>query len=359
MKSICNVDWLELYCSQYNPKLVENKAFSATSGCDTFDAALRPYGTRVYRNVWKVSYNGHEFMEICCCPLSAKTDGGILKDTDCHVKLCNYWLYTDVWYQLLTHALGAYCIKPIKPARLDICCDFQYLRNGLSGAALMAGIVKRNYVKVHQPKWSMHGIDSDKKLWINSLSFGSKKSAVFTRFYNKSFELLSSGKTYIADMWLNVGFKEGESVYRVELSIAGTGLESIDKATGCILSIDWESLSSRQYIEEQFLYYSKYYFDIRRRDNARKDRCSPLDLFDHTDLDYKAWQNPRNGLSGRTTRLVINYLTANMQRFAADPDSYNALMKILYTEVMDTQLIPLFYETDKRNADRAFATIGS
>lgn len=347
MKSVCNVDWVELYCNQDNPALSRDFSFEVSDGLYTFRLFLREYGTRVYSHVWNVTINGQDFATICCCPLSAKGTGGILDDHACHVKVANYWLYTDKWFDMLSHALGLLVINPRHAARIDICCDWQYLRCGLSGGALMSGIVQRKFVKVHQPQWAVHGIDTDKHLHVNSIGFGSKQSSVYTRFYNKSFELATSGKTYIAEMWQNVGFTEGVPVYRVEFAMQDLGLRSVDKSTGCCLEIDWKRLGDREYIEEQFLYYAAYYFDVRKADNARKYRCTPISLFAHSEMSYKAWQNPRNVKSSRTSRMVINYLRDNAASLGLSPDATNALMQVLYTEMFNANITKLYEDRER------------
>lgn len=341
----CHVscDWLELFCSAaescplfipFSTEHIEVDAPSITFRGIEFHGQLRPYGTRVYKYVWEyVDKNGLVFLTICLDPLSKRSEGGLMYDDMCHVKLGNYWLYTDLWFDALNHALRVLRIKPLRASRVDICCDVQYFACGISAGALMAGLVQDKYCKVHQPKWTLHAIDSQKGRYYNTLCFGSKQSAVYTRMYNKTLELQTSGKMYIVDSWeKNCAFDLTKPVYRVEFEIHD--VKSVDKETGCVMEIDWEQLRHREYIEQQFLYYAGYFFDIRKRDNPRKDRCTPLLLFNASECQYKAWQNPRAEVSSRTARVVEHWLRDNATSLAVTADDVNALLKCLYSVIL-------------------------
>lgn len=361
MTAMYSCDWFEIFCGMAcnSPchSFVSNQLLRHPLG--DVSLTLRPYGTRVYAKVWCVSVRGSqpdewvEFGTLCCEPLSKKSAGGIMADYNCHFKLANYWCYCPATSSdLLKHVSGLLCIKPIRASRMDFCCDFQYAQNGLYAADLMRGIVNRKYVKVHQPKWAMHGIDTDAKLWINSLSFGSKQSAVFTRFYNKSLELKESGKVYIAEAWQHVGFKEGVDIYRVEFSLHDCGIKSVDKATGAIIEVDWEQCLNLAYIANMWLYYAAYYFDIRQHDNPRKYRCTPLELFPPSAGDLAVWQNPRHAVSTRTSRLVANYLREHAPELLDNSADIQGLLGSMYRLLFDQRLLNIYtYERNNTRED--------
>lgn len=329
MKAIYSCDWLELYCQvdlQEHPEGVFL--------CGTFQGSMgkyqiehREYGTRVYGNIYDVSFYWRQeyvpLLTICSHPLSS-----ILKGSDCHVKLHNYWLYVSGYIDILKHALGFLCIKPIQLSRCDICCDFQYTTCGLAAWDLLSGIVSHKYLKVHQPHWRLHAFDDchTNKLYYNSLGFGSKSSSVYTRFYNKTLEMKQEkDKVYIRERWEQIGFDMDKSVYRVEFSLHDIGRKSVDKETGAIVEIEWERLDDLAYLGEQFRYYAAYYFDIRKNDNPRRDRCSKIPIFGQASGSYSAYQNPRYELSTRTDRLVLNYLSKNYSALAVTPQQMNVV----------------------------------
>lgn len=334
MKAMFSCDWLELYCESNQPI----QCGSVRAGSLFMSISQREYGTRVYRYIYDVELWHEEdfvpFLTICCCPLSP-----ILKPTDAHVKLANYWLYTDMWLNKLEHALRAFCINPIQPSRIDLCADWQYCRSGIAAWDLLNGLVCSRFLKVHQPHWRLHAYDSTKagRLYYNSLAFGSKSSSVFTRFYNKSLELRQgSDKVYIRERWSQIGFDDAQPIFRTEFSLQSLGRKSVDRETGAIVEIDWRRLIDHSYLSEQFRYYAAYYFDIRRADNARRDRCTPLDIFGGSDMSYAAFQNPRFELSTRTDRLVLNYLHKNYGRLAVTPEQMRsvtqAFASIMYSK---------------------------
>ena len=313
MKCFYTTDWLEVYCMwpiTERDHLMGNIVSSETYmiGKD-FMFKKRDYGTRVYSCIADVTYKGQEFMTITYQPLSK-----IINESACHVKVTNYWLYTDKWLDILKLAFGEFRIKPIQVSRVDISCDWQYSRSGVSASVLMSKLVKGDYRKIHQPRWTLHAIDTEKELWYNGMSFGSKKSSCFTRFYNKSLELKEvKDKIYIRECWEQADLDLDKDVYRVEFQLKADGRKSIDKSTGAIIDISVDELIDRQRVQELFLYYAAYYFDIRRNDNERKDRSTQVDIFAQSDMDYKAWQNPRNVISTRTDKMVLNYIVRKLQ----------------------------------------------
>ena len=352
MTAMYSCDWYELFC-RYAPAnglegsdMWEGRSIFCNTLYGSLSCTARAYGTRVYALVYDCCYKtGDDETPLCSItlrPLSRKSLGGIMDDDMCHVKLSNYWCYCSDAMRRLESALAQLCIKPLRLSRCDICCDLQWFACGISAPDLMRGLIDRRFVKVHQPRWNLHGIDSDVRLYVNSMSFGSKASSVFTRFYNKSLELKESGKVYIAERWLQVGFKANTDVYRVEFSMHDCGLNSVDKSTGCILSVDWTQALDPVYICDQFLYYAAYYFDIRKKDSKRKYRCTPLRLFSKPDSIYGAWSNPRYRHSGRTEKVVLHWLQQHMNNITT-VEQRKALYSAIY-ELLNSKNSIRYYE---------------
>lgn len=310
MKAAFSCDWVECYCSL---DLVDSGWISCSSyKVDDFHAKRRPYGTRVYEYIYDVTKDSLPFMVITARPLSRKSLGGIMRDDMCHVKIENYWLYRDDWYQLFIHALRAFRIKPIKISRLDICCDWQYSECGLAASDLLTGLMKRRYLKVHQPNWRANGTDSNKMSW-HSLAFGSKSSPVFTRFYNKSLELQTTGKLYIIDTWKAAGLNTEREVYRTEFQLTDIGKEIIDPDTGESFDIQIEDIAERSRVAEYFLRFALHYFDIRKANTATKRTdCKPMRIFPPNCDRFIVPQRPRYEKSTKTDRLVVRRMIEAM-----------------------------------------------
>lgn len=310
MRYSVSLDWLEVYAtSDLQSALYDTDVFHAD---DEFIARRRAYGTRVYERVFDVYLNSEDFMTICIKPLSRRSAGGIMDDAMCHVKLANYWLYRDDWYDIFTHALRLFRIKPKRLSRLDIACDWQHAECGLYAGDLLRGLVKRRYLKVHQPNWRANGTDSTQLNW-HSLAFGSKSSPVFTRFYNKSMELQVTGKDYIADSWRLAGLNMKRDVYRVEFQMSDTGREVIDPDTGEQFDITLDMVASRSDVAALFFHYAQHYFDIRKAGTAtRRTNCTPIRVFPDSSAGFIPVQRPHHDVTTRTDRLVVKRMIQSL-----------------------------------------------
>lgn len=311
MKYICNVDWLELYCSMPVDSVLETDQI--------YKVKHRDYGTRVYKDIYDVYLtDATPLMTVCRTPLSSITNGGILRPDMCHVKIANYWLYTEIYGDMLKSCLRHFRIKPLNISRLDLCCDFQFCQSGLPANCIMGQLMTRKLLKIHQGAWTCHANDRD-KLVYNSMSFGSKSSPVFTRFYNKTKELQQvCDKPYIRDLWVQTGFKEDTDVYRVEFALTDIGRKVIDKETGVILDIELDHIVTRADVTSLFLFYASHYFDLRKNDNDRKSRCTPIYVFPQMAGELIVYQRPRYGSSTRADKITCNRLLDYMYSDATD-----------------------------------------
>lgn len=310
MRYAVSLDWLEVYgISDLQSPLYTHDVYYAD---DEFKAKRREYGTRVYARVFDVTISGDDFMTICIQPLSRRSAGGIMDDAMCHVKLANYWLYCDNWYDIFTHALRLFRIKPKRLSRIDIACDWQHGECGLYAADLLKGLVKRKYLKIHQPSWRANGTDAAQLSW-HSLAFGSKSSPVFTRFYNKSLELQTTGKDYIADTWRLAGLNMKRDVYRTEFQLSDTGRDAVDPDTGEVFDITLDMVKDRGDVASLFFHYAQHYFDIRKAGTAtRRTNCTRLRIFPDSPAGFIPVQRPRHDVTNRTDRLVVKRMIQSL-----------------------------------------------
>ena len=157
---------------------------------------IMPYTTRVYGQVLQV-YKGKSepYFTICRLPLSVRSNdsSGILKAGSCHIKLHNHLCYVE--------NVGAVAMQCCKDAgvtiqnisRIDLCADFQYFYNGMHPSTLIKGFASEKYLKIGQPRFTLHGTTEKGYNYYNSVLFGSKTSSVYTRFYEKSLEMKEVG----------------------------------------------------------------------------------------------------------------------------------------------------------------------
>lgn len=305
------VDWLEIYCIERKNILIEDRLKSLG-----YRVVTMPYTTRVYGKVLQVYKNGSEpYFTLCCKPLSVKGNGsnGILKEGSCHLKLHNHLLYkSDVGAVALKCCRDA-GITPQNISRIDLCADFQYFKNGMHPSTLIKGFASEKYLKIGQPRFTLHGTTEKGYNYYNSVLFGSRNSSVYTRFYEKSLEMKEvKQKDWIVDCWRELGFDlDNKQVWRVEFSISGPGRKNLNKNTAEIQEINLSDLSSRDKIRALFISLSKRYFVFTKADTAtRKYNQERLELFD-TEIEVEKWQPlpaTRKTETNRTTKMVYEYL---------------------------------------------------
>lgn len=308
MKYCVNVDWVELYC-KFDSLLFRNE-FGTQHATDLhgFGVVLRPYGTRVYKCVSSISYHGIPFAVLCYHPLSSQDTGGIMNPLMCHLKLENYWCYRDDWHEVLKDALRVFRINPVRLSRVDICCDVQHFKCGIYAADLCRGLIERKYYKIHQPRWDVRGEDSNKFSW-QSMGFGSKQSAVFTRFYNKSQELRQvKDKQYIREVWQLYGFDPERDVWRIEFSLKDTGVQIAVPKTHFVYDIPLKDLYERERLIVRFLHYAEHYWDIRKNTDTNRYKCERLQLLPDSPMPFIPVQRPHLGTMNRTDKMVVDRL---------------------------------------------------
>lgn len=305
------VDWLEIYCIERKNIVIEDRLKSLG-----YRVEVMPYTTRIYGKILQVYKNKSElYFTICREPLSVKGSGtnGILKEGSCHLKIHNHLLYkSDVGAVALKCCRDA-GITPKNISRIDICADFQYFRNGMHPSTLIKGFASEKYLKIGQPRFTLHGTTEKGYNYYNSVLFGSRSSSVYTRFYEKSLEMKEvKQKDWIIDCWRDLGFDlDGKQVWRVEFAISGPGRRNLNKKTAEIKEISLSDLSSRDKIRALFISLAKRYFVFTKADTAtRKYNQEKLELFESS-AEVEKWQplpNTRSTVTNRTTKTVYEYL---------------------------------------------------
>ena len=214
-----NLDWLSVYCLE--PKgVVMNAAYFKALG---WTVEEREYGTNQYREKFTLMNGRHPFLEIERNPYSLKQNGGIFEPESCHIRLANRTLYQPQPVQQLTNFIVKYGYEYKGISRVDVCCDLTIFDNGMKPQDLANKYMKDKIWKVHQSHMAPNTDDGDDtwrikvhlgahgketktgRTW-NSLKWGSPKSALSTKLYNKTYELeTNTGKFYIKDAWVKCG----------------------------------------------------------------------------------------------------------------------------------------------------------
>ena len=371
-----NLDWLSVYCLE--PKgVVMNAAYYKNLG---WSVEEREYGTPQYREKFTLMNGRHPFLEIERNPYSLKQNGGIFEPESCHIRLANRTLYQPNPVQQLTNFIIKYGYEYKGISRVDVCCDLTIFDNGMKPQDLANKYIKDKIWKVHQSHiapntddgddtWRIpihlgaHGRETKTGRTWNSLKWGSPKSALSTKLYNKTLELeTNTGKFYIKDAWVKSGLCELQKVryeyrnpktkeieirsklitvapgtainqeipienakkidvWRVEFSMNSEGRKWIDLGDNHIVDLslnafdNLDSLAATFFTCSEWLFcfiYAKWITKGATRLKERTNRCKKLQLFNTKFLHshYKPQRQTEMEDPSRTEKIMMYRLIA-------------------------------------------------
>lgn len=330
-----NLDWLEVHA--HEPFGAPRDALYF--GANGYSVRCREYGTRVYREMFTIlAPNDDGLLEIRRAPASSGLCG-IHDETECHIRLCNRTCYFDNAASLLASFLDKHGYTDVRISRVDICLDFERFDFGDVPSAFVRRYFRHRYAKINQGRISGHGEDTWSGQEWNSLSWGSKSSAVTTKMYNKTMELYDAkldhfAKPYIREAWFRCGLiddiqqvtKKGERVdiWRVEFSLRSAVKNWVPIELDGI-SRKYQSLKNtlqcydkREKILVMFASLARHYFRFKKyEDGKRKDRCKDKILFDF-DANQQVYKIGRPDTclgSGETFKSKYNRLVQKIKAY--------------------------------------------
>lgn len=313
MKAIVSIDWLAIFCT------IPTNSFADAVGSRTELDFKRPwkirreqYGTRQFRELHKISFQGEEMFEVQSAPYST-----ILKADSCIVRVVNRLLYVcGFWYEL-TCFLEEFGIQPVAISRCDLCADFNrfkcyecipFIKDFLSGVIRHKGRGKGAAYFDHRARVE-RGV-SKSFVKYSGLAFGSQDSDVRAYLYNKTFELMTvKDKPYIKQLWREHGLDITKDVWRLEISIKSGGRNFKDFMTGAKKEVCTEDLRNNEELSKiYYTFVQKYWAFIKNRPNITNITREPLlQLFDlHEIYVHRTICNKSGG--NRTERILIKQL---------------------------------------------------
>lgn len=226
-----NIDWLEVHC--FEP--IEHALDADFYRVKGWFVREREYGTRVYKQMFTlVDDRGEPCIEIRRDPKSTGVKG-IHQINECHIRLVNRACYLDDAAEYLHKFIITYGYEFRRISRIDICYDFIRFDSGDYPSKFLRRYINKKYAKINQSRITVHGDDNWEDRDWNSVSWGSKVSAISTKMYNKTKELQEvSDKPYIRYSWYRAGLvddpinltttdKDGQiikpDIWRIEFSI--------------------------------------------------------------------------------------------------------------------------------------------
>lgn len=296
-----NLDWLEVHAREPINKPRDAFFFEG----EGYAVRKREYGTRVYREMFTIlAPNEEGLLEVRRNPASSGLNG-IHDENECHIRLCNRSCYFDNAADFLSNFLAKFGYTDVRISRVDICLDFIMFDKGDDPQAFVRRYFRHKYAKINQGRLSGHGEDTWSGQEWNSISWGSKTSAVTTKMYNKTLELFDAkmnrfAKPYIREAWFRCGFiddiqrvtKNGErvNVWRVEFSLRSAVKNwvpiELDGVTHKYQSLrnTLDCYNTRDKLLVMFASLAQHYFRFKKYSpNKRKDRCPDKVLFDFSD----------------------------------------------------------------------------
>lgn len=382
---LISIDWLEVFCREDRVQTMDAQYFIAQG----WNVTIRPYGTPQYREMFILNDEyGKPFLEIRRNPYSLKKDMGIFDEGACHIRLSNRVCYQKNPIDKLRNFLLKYNYIYKGLSRIDICSDQYEFDNGMNPQNLVNDVMKEKIWKVRQSAISTHTDDGDDthryltelvnkdeeqqeldahgketnkgRKW-NSLKWGSQRSAITTKIYNKTLELRteSRDKLYIKDAWFKAGLcdfqkcyydvtdrKTGEitrktkmvivekgtaiqgeiplkdvkelQIWRVEFSLRANARKWINKSTNKRLEIslnsfdDYFKLGYMFYLQSEWLFNFVYAAKNSNGDAERKDRCKKIKLFNTKFIEnatsYRPSRQTTEEAPTRTEKIIANKL---------------------------------------------------
>lgn len=306
-----NIDWLEVHCIE--PEQPRDADFFRSLGWDVVE---RDYGTRVYRQMFTLRFpDGEPFLEIRRAPASDSSSKAaqFFEVGSCHLRLHNRTCYIHGCAKLLADFIEQYGFTFRRISRIDLALDFEKFDSGDDPQKFLDRYLRGKYSKVNQCTIAAHGKDMwDGRFW-NSVGWGSKKSPIYTRFYNKTMELREAkDKPYIRQAWASAGLVDDfihltklgadgafykPDIWRLEFAIQSSvknwvtyDIDQQGNPTHLSKRNDLSCYADDAGIITVFSSLVAHYFHFKKfQEGQRKDRCpdKTLFFFDAGDTFYK------------------------------------------------------------------------
>lgn len=274
-----NFDWLELFLYEPNPIGEPRDEYYFTRA--GFVVRPREYGTRVYRQMFTLYEGEAPVCEIRREPCSPRSQGGILDDAACSLRLVNRMCYSNNAIGWLRSFILAHGFTYRRISRLDLCLDFNTFDWGRRVPNFIQSYVKGRFTKLNQSRLCAHGEDVWSRREWNSLKWGSFTSSVQTKLYNKSKELSEvKEKAYIRQAWKAAGLDVKADVWRLEFSLTSQIRGFRREDSGEIVPFSLLTFDSPERCWGVFLSLVHRYFHFKKYiKDKRKDRCPDVKLF--------------------------------------------------------------------------------
>lgn len=331
-----NFDWVQVWT--YEPTWLNSYHDYEAAG---WIVKVRSYGTRIFNEVITlIDKQGIPFCEICREPKSRKSQGGIIVDRACSIRLVNQQCYSPNAIGELIKFLEDFGFSYKKDKlcgiqRIDLAMDFtQFDALEDSPQLFVNDYMAGRYAKVNQPKVRAVGIDGYSFKRYNSLSWGSTSSMVSTKMYCKTQEMAEvKEKPWIRQAWVDSGILhdslDDTPVWRIEFKLTSECNEWIDE-DGVVIHNTIEAWNAETNLMQFFRGLMAHYFDFRYVDPTKsKYKADQVDLWRWPIGVGRATPRRKEKFrdSGRAELILLNKLD-RMKEQAVDITSLTALNEV-------------------------------
>lgn len=304
-----NIDWLQVYCHDLNDG---HLGMLYNTQQTDYQFILQEHSSRHFRELWTVqNSDGDDYAIIQRVPFSS-----ILSKDGAIIQLCNRELYKHGYSMVFLNFLERFGFKYKSVSRIDICHDSNLLANGYAHRQLIADLFDKKVLKNNLSKmqWNMTGAGSSADPYnINSVKWGSLKSSVSVKMYNKTLEMKEvKTKPYIIQNWAHNGIDTETDVWRIEISIKSDSSTTVRTDTGEIWRLSADGLHTQSLTEEVFFAYAAKYFAFKINSGKKnKTRMEDLKIFEKSDKPtLRPIKITNESDSGRSDKVFLKKLVS-------------------------------------------------
>lgn len=263
------------------------------------------------------------------------------------IKVSNHFLYSSEWPRVLPSIFKAIGFQFLRLTRVDICGDFEYFANGRLPLRFVQDYLSKpkasrpSFIRKASNKFRAFGVRKTSGVLFETLSWGTRDSAVQVNLYNKTIELAEkTDKPWIREKWREAGlpadFESSRYVWRVEFSI-NCSAKYLFQHDGLVRDIMLSDVESAGRLQAMWHPLVSQFFEFRLltaadvRARRRVKDLQPVVLFSDVDAASFRFRSfvPSIKASGRTEKILMNKLQTLLDSETLTPNEAENLRGVL------------------------------
>lgn len=322
-------DWLQLHVKHSPDFLTHLNAFYA----------FRLIGqSKVFKQIFEIR---HISTNIIIGQYCTGASAAIMSESEGVIKFENAQLYChNDLKSFVVNTLDKLRFKFIGITRFDIAIDFQTFSGNLSPHKFIKQYVREEILKVDGSEFGTYGNQEKNEIQYKQICFGSRRSNITYKLYNKTKELEVSGKSWIKNAHELHFPNKNLDVWRLEFSISS--LTAFLKGAG--KDFKFHSLECLELLNMYGIYVGlfKKHFRFKIREKKRKTRMTEMTLFnfplERLELKIIA-QNPMVKKSTRAEKIFVNKLNQFNHEFRLFDENFADTAKDFISKIIDVHCL--------------------